>query len=69
MTSSSVEHESLGQDESRYVRPINELWEMWKPRVKMRTYPFTYALYDDMERVMTSLTSYDRISGQQRSAQ
>jgi hypothetical protein len=26
----------------------------------MRVYPFTYAQYDDMERVMTSLTSYDR---------
>jgi pimeloyl-ACP methyl ester carboxylesterase len=26
----------------------------------MRIYPFTYALYDDIERVMTSLTSYDR---------
>jgi hypothetical protein len=32
---------------------------MWKPRVKMRIYPFTYASYEDMERVMTSLTSYD----------
>jgi pimeloyl-ACP methyl ester carboxylesterase len=49
------------QDKSeRYVRPISELWEMWKPRVKMRIYPFTYALYDDMEKAMTSLTSYDR---------
>ena len=47
-------------ERSYYVRPINELWEMWKPRVKMRIYPFTYASYDDMERVMTSLTSYDR---------
>jgi pimeloyl-ACP methyl ester carboxylesterase len=53
--------EGLAQSKSeRYVRPVNELWEMWKPRVKMRIYPFTYALYDDMERVMTSLTSYDR---------
>jgi len=62
MTSSSVEHhEELSQDKSkRYVRPINELWEMWKPRVKMGIYPFTYALYGDVERVMTSLTSYDR---------
>ena len=33
---------------------------MWKPRVKMGVYPFTYALYDDVEKVMTSLTSYDR---------
>ena len=45
---------------TRYVRPINELWQMWKPRVKMGVYPFTYALYDDVEKVMTSLTSYDR---------
>ena len=44
----------------RYVRPLGELWEMWKPRVKMRIYPFTYAKYEDMERVMASLTSYDR---------
>jgi len=44
----------------RYVRPINELWAMWGPRVKMRIYPLTYALYEDVERVMTSLTSYDR---------
>ena len=43
----------------RYVRPISELWEMWKPRVKFRVYPFTYAQYEDVERVMTSLTSYD----------
>jgi esterase FrsA len=62
MTSSSVEHhEELSENKSkRYVRPINELWEMWKPRVKMRIYPFTYVLYDDMERVMNSLTSYYR---------
>ena len=33
---------------------------MWKPRVKFRVYPFTYAVYDDVERVMTSLTSYDK---------
>ena len=33
---------------------------MWKPRVKMRIYPFTYASYEDMERAMKSLTSYDR---------
>ncbi len=44
----------------RYERPISELWEMWKPRAKMRIYPFTYARYEDVERVMTSLTSYDR---------
>ena len=47
-------------EKPRYVRPVSELWEMWKPRVKMRIYPFSYALYDDMERVMTSLNSYDR---------
>jgi hypothetical protein len=51
---------SSGDKSKRYVRPINELWEMWKPRVKMRIYPFTYSLYDDVERVMTSLNSYDR---------
>jgi esterase FrsA len=62
MTPHSVEHgEGLSKDESkRYVRPVNELWEMWKPRVRMRIYPFTYALYDDVEQVMNSLTSYDR---------
>lgn len=54
MTSPSVERVE------RYVRPISELWEMWKPRVRMSIYPFSYAVYDDMERVMTSLTSYDR---------
>lgn len=43
-----------------YVRPVSELWEMWKPRAKFRVYPFTYAVYDDVERVMTSLSSYDR---------
>jgi pimeloyl-ACP methyl ester carboxylesterase len=52
--------EETGDKSKRYVRPINELWEMWKPRVKMRIYPFTYALFDDVERVMTSLNSYDR---------
>ncbi len=45
---------------SRYVRPLSELWDMWKPRVRMRGYPFTYAKYEDMERVMATLTSYDR---------
>ena len=61
MTATSDGSERLSQDKpKRYVRPINELWEMWKPRVKMRIYPFTYARYEDMERVMTSLTSYDR---------
>ncbi len=44
----------------RYVRPISELWEMWKSRVKMHIYPFNYAIYEDLEHVMTSLTSYDR---------
>jgi len=62
MTSPSIERgERLSQNKSRrYVRPITELWEMWKPRVKMRIYPFTYASYEDMERAMTGLSSYDR---------
>ena len=61
MTEPSGKNEKLSQDKSkRYVRPINELWEMWKPRVKMRIYPFSYARYEDVERVMNSLTSYDR---------
>ncbi len=61
MTAPSERNESFNQDKSkRYVRPINELWEMWKPRVRMRAYPFTYARYEDVESVMTSLTSYDR---------
>ena len=62
LASFSMNHEEgLAQNKSkRYVRPVNELWEMWKPRVKMRIYPFTYARYEDVERVMTSLTSYDR---------
>ena len=61
MTPTSVPNDELGKNRSkRYVRPIGELWEMWKPRVKMRVYPFTYARYEDVERVMTSLTSYDR---------
>lgn len=33
---------------------------MWKPRVRMKIYPFTYAQYEDMEKVMTTITSYDR---------
>jgi|ERR1035437_1105125 hypothetical protein len=53
--------EKLSDEESkRYVRPMNELWAMWGPRVKMRIYPFTYAVYEDVERVMTTLTSYDK---------
>jgi hypothetical protein len=61
MRSHSVKNdESLNENKStRYVRPITESWEMWKPRVRMRIYPFAYASYEDMERVMTSLTSYD----------
>jgi esterase FrsA len=56
----SAEQEHKEEKTQKYVRPLNELWEMWKPRVKMRVYPFAYASYEDMERVMTSLTSYDR---------
>ena len=59
MTNSPRNLESQAKSK-RYVRSISELWEMWKPRVKFGVYPFTYALYDDVERVMTSLTSYDR---------
>jgi hypothetical protein len=44
----------------RYSRPIADLWEMWKPRVKMRIYPFTYATFEDVESVMHTITSYDR---------
>jgi len=61
MTPTSTQNEkSVHGKSERYVRPINELWEMWKPRARMRIYPFTYARYEDVERVMTGLTSYDR---------
>ena len=33
---------------------------MWKPRVRMKIHPFTYATYEDVEKVMTTVTSYDR---------
>ena len=59
--SSTDDNEKLSDEKSkRYVRPLNELWEIWGPRVKMRMYPFTYAVYEDVERVITILTSYDR---------
>jgi esterase FrsA len=45
---------------ARHERPVSELWEMWKPRVRMKVYPFTYTQYEDVEKVMTSITSYDR---------
>ena len=48
--------------QGRYERPTAELWEMWKPRVKMKIYPFTYASYEDMEKVMPTIKSYDRDS-------
>ena len=57
--SNSAENSESSNKPERYVRPISELWEMWKPRVKYKVYPFTYANYEDVERVMTSLTSYD----------
>jgi hypothetical protein len=49
-----MDKSSINHDEKlkRYVRPINELWEMWSPRVKMGIWPFTYASYDDMEQVL-----------------
>ena len=59
MTPPEQANKELSQKPKRYVRPINELWEMWKPRVKMHIYPFTYAVYEDIEHVMTNLTSYD----------
>ncbi len=58
MSTSSVSQQDKGKPGS-YVRPVKELWEMWKPRVKMHMYPFPYARYEDMDRVMTSLVSYD----------
>ena len=57
---SNPQNSESHSNSKRYVRPISELWEMWKPRVKFKVYPFTYAQYEDVERVMTSLTSYDR---------
>ncbi len=61
MTTTSEQNEKLVQNKSkRYFRPISELWKMWQSRAKMGIYPFTYARYEDVERVMTSLTSYDR---------
>ncbi|HMK94058.1 MAG TPA: alpha/beta fold hydrolase [Candidatus Limnocylindrales bacterium] len=54
-----VEHSESKNKTGRYVRPVKELWEIWKPRVKYKVYPFTYANYEDVERVMTSLTFYD----------
>ena len=60
MASSSNVSDADENKSKRYVRPINELWEMRKPRVKMGIYPFTYAKYDDVERVMTSLMPDDR---------
>lgn len=53
--SSTDDIEKLSDEKSkRYVRPINELWEMWGPRVKMRIYPFTYAVYEEVERLIYS---------------
>ncbi len=61
MVAPSDEKKEVGEKKRElYVRPIGGLWEMWKPRVRMKVYPFPYARYEDMERVMTSLTSYDR---------
>jgi esterase FrsA len=44
----------------RYERTTRELWEMWKPRVKAKVYPFTYASYEDMEKAMAEIRSYDK---------
>jgi len=33
---------------------------MWKPRVKAKVYPFTYASYEDMEKAMAEIRSYDK---------
>ncbi len=61
MTKALDENEKSSLEEpKRFVRTISEVWEMWKPRVRMKIYPFSYARYEDVERVMTSLTSYDR---------
>jgi esterase FrsA len=61
MSPSSTKNERVNDEKSnRYIRPISELWAMWSPRAKMGVYPFTYADYEDVKRVMTSLTSYDR---------
>ena len=53
-------NESDRPTSGRYVRPLNELWDMWKPRVRTKTYPFVYAAYEDMAEAMSSITSYDR---------
>lgn len=61
MTSSSSPNGERSHQKSpaRYVRSLSDLWEMWKPRVRARAYPFTYASYDDIERVIRTLTTYD----------
>lgn len=60
MSPSKNNDEKLSAEKAgRYVRPVSQLWQMWKPRVKMGIYPFTFAVYEDMEKVMNSLTSYD----------
>jgi len=54
-----IENSETADKSKRYVRPLSELWAMWAPRVRMKVYPFTYAEYEDVERAMKSLTSYD----------
>jgi esterase FrsA len=44
----------------RHTRPLAELWPLWKDRAAAGTHPFQFTLSDVVERVVTSLGSYDR---------
>ena len=44
----------------QYTRPLAELWPLWKDRAAVSAHPFQFTLNHDVERVVTSLGSYDR---------
>jgi esterase FrsA len=44
----------------RHTRPLAELWPLWKGRAAASAHPFQFTTVDDVERVITSLRTYDR---------
>lgn len=43
-----------------HTRSVADVWEHWKMAARLGMYPFDYTTYEDNERVLTSLTSFDR---------
>jgi esterase FrsA len=44
----------------RHTRPLAELWPLWKGRAAAGAHPLQFTVYDEVERIIAGLRSYDR---------